>query len=215
MARALGHAVAAVTTKISGNARTSADAGTSVVLCIVGERGPATPAPPLLVGRREGLSACFTALTLSLASPSLAAILEADDDEELLEKVKIDRKKRLQRQGVISSSAKETGYLQELVYKLSKVGKAIENNDFSEASSVLGPSTRADWIQNVNLAFTKLTSSPEAKNEVDAFNSSLASLISSVDKHDIESSKSAFVLSASALEKWVESTGLVGLLKGL
>ncbi|KAL0315572.1 UNVERIFIED_CONTAM: Thylakoid lumenal protein, chloroplastic [Sesamum radiatum] len=38
-----------------------------------------------------------------------AAILEADDDEELLEKVKKDRKKRLERQGVISSSAKETG----------------------------------------------------------------------------------------------------------
>ncbi|PKA63195.1 Thylakoid lumenal 16.5 kDa protein, chloroplastic [Apostasia shenzhenica] len=63
----------------------------------------------LLVGRREGLSACLSALTLSLAFPSLAAILEADDDEELLERVKKDRKKRLQRQGVVSSSSAETG----------------------------------------------------------------------------------------------------------
>lgn len=38
-----------------------------------------------------------------------AAILDADDDEELLEKVKRDRKKRLERQGVIKSSTKETG----------------------------------------------------------------------------------------------------------
>lgn len=38
-----------------------------------------------------------------------AAILEADDDEELLEKVKRDRKKRLEKQGVINSSTKETG----------------------------------------------------------------------------------------------------------
>ena len=38
-----------------------------------------------------------------------AAILEADDDEELLEKVKRDRKRRLERQGVINSSKKETG----------------------------------------------------------------------------------------------------------
>ncbi|MCI25479.1 thylakoid lumenal 16.5 kDa protein chloroplastic-like, partial [Trifolium medium] len=35
-------------------------------------------------------------------------ILEADDDVELLEKVKKDRKKRLEKQGVISSSTKET-----------------------------------------------------------------------------------------------------------
>lgn len=38
-----------------------------------------------------------------------AAILEADDDEELLERVKRDRKKRLERQGVINSSSQETG----------------------------------------------------------------------------------------------------------
>ncbi|KAI0531333.1 hypothetical protein KFK09_000886 [Dendrobium nobile] len=102
MARAIGHAIAAITTKISGNARTSGDAGTSVAVCIIGERGPATSAPPLLVGKREGLSACFTTVTLSLASPSLAAIQEADNyDDELLEKVKIDRKKRLQRHACI------------------------------------------------------------------------------------------------------------------
>ncbi|XP_038974535.1 thylakoid lumenal 16.5 kDa protein, chloroplastic [Phoenix dactylifera] len=172
--------------------------------------------PPVPLSRRHGLSVGLTALTLSvLANPSRAAILEADDDEELLERVKKDRKKRLQRQGVISSSDKETGYLQELIYKLSKVGQAIENNNLSAASSVLGPSANADWLQNVNTAFTKLSSSPEEKIEVDTFNSSLASLFSSVGKRDIESSKLAFVSSATALEKWIGLTGLVGQLKGL
>ncbi|EHA8588903.1 putative Thylakoid lumenal 16.5 kDa protein, chloroplastic [Cocos nucifera] len=213
--------------------------------------------PPVPLSRRHGLSVGFTAFALSLlANPSRAAILEAEDDEELLERVKKDRRKRLQRQGVISSSDKETGssfltppfaelasqiillllsnpvfvalfydtfqtietmewrYLQELVYKLSKVGQAIENNDLSAASSVLGPSANADWVQNVNTAFTKLSSSPEEKIEVDSFNSSLASLFSSVGKHDIESSKLAFVSSATALEKWIGLTGLVGQLKG-
>jgi len=37
-----------------------------------------------------------------------AAILEADDDVELLEKVKKDRKKRLEKQGVIRSFTKQT-----------------------------------------------------------------------------------------------------------
>ncbi|WOK93575.1 hypothetical protein Cni_G02275 [Canna indica] len=178
---------------------------------------PVVSLPPnsVTLRRREGIATCFAALTLSLARPAAAAILEADDDEELLERVKQDRKKRLQRQGVISSSDKEKGYIQELIYKLSKVGQAIENNDLAAASSLLGPSTSADWVQNVNAAFTKLSSSPEEETEADNFNSSLASLFSSVGDRDMESSKLAFVSSASALEKWIETSGLVGQLKGL
>ncbi|TKY54841.1 Thylakoid lumenal 16.5 kDa protein [Spatholobus suberectus] len=127
--------------------------------------------PPILTKR--GLSISFlTAFVLSLASADAnAAILEADDDEELLEKVKRDRKERLERQGVISSSAKETeasskvvepnfggcrmnkmsqkckGYLQDLVLKLSEVGNAIENNDrHTAAASVFGSGTDTDWV---------------------------------------------------------------------
>ncbi|XP_068652937.1 thylakoid lumenal 16.5 kDa protein, chloroplastic-like [Aristolochia californica] len=171
---------------------------------------------------RRSLAVSFTTLTLSVAGGVLlrepdanAAILEADDDEELLERVKKDRKKRLQRQELISSSKKETGYLQNLVYKLSKVGQAIDSNDFSTASSVLVPKTEAGWIQNVNSAFTKLSSGPEEKSEVNTFNASLAQLISAVQKNDLQSSKTAFVLSATALEKWTALSGLVSELKGL
>ncbi|PPR89021.1 hypothetical protein GOBAR_AA31662 [Gossypium barbadense] len=148
-------------------------------------------------------------------SNAIAAILEADDDEELLEKVKKDRKKRLERQGVISSSGQEKGYLQDVVYKLSEIGQAIDNNDLSTASSVLGGSTDTEWVKNANVAFNKLSSSPEEKTQVETFNSSLASLISSVTKNDVESSKVAFVTSATAFEKWTTLTGLVGQLKGL
>ncbi|GMN23484.1 hypothetical protein TIFTF001_043687 [Ficus carica] len=83
------------------------------------------------------------------------------------------------------------------------------------ASSVLGGSTDSDWVKNVNMAFTKLSSSPEEKRQVDTFNSSLASLISSITKNDVQSSKTAFVASATAFEKWTNLTGLVAQLKGL
>ncbi|TQD69141.1 hypothetical protein C1H46_045326 [Malus baccata] len=71
---------------------------------------PQSPAPILT---KRSLSITFlTSFAFSLVgkdfSSSKAAILEADDDEELLEKVKKDRKKRLERQGVLSSSKKET-----------------------------------------------------------------------------------------------------------
>ncbi|XWS27023.1 hypothetical protein CRYUN_Cryun26dG0080100 [Craigia yunnanensis] len=174
--------------------------------------------PPSPALTKRGFSLCFiTSLVLAGTgcSNANAAILEAEDDEELLEKVKRDRKKRLERQGVISSSDQEKGYLQDLVYKLSKIGQAIDNNDLSAASTVLGGSTDTDWVKNANLAFSKLSSSPEEKTQVETFNSSLASLISSVTKNDVESSKVAFVASASAFEKWTTLTGLVGQLKGL
>lgn len=71
-----------------------------------------SPSSPILTKR--ALSLCtITSLFFSLAgrsrSTANAAILEPDDDEELLEKVKKDRKKRLERQGVINSSKEEKG----------------------------------------------------------------------------------------------------------
>ncbi|XWS72943.1 hypothetical protein CRYUN_Cryun02cG0082900 [Craigia yunnanensis] len=125
-------------------------------LCKAFNESP-SPSPALT---KRGFSLCFiTSLVLAGngCSNGNAAILEADDDEELLEKVKRDRKKRLERQGVISSSDQEKGYLQDLVYKLSKIGQAIDNNDLSAASSVIGGSTGTDWVKNANLSFSKVT----------------------------------------------------------
>lgn len=73
---------------------------------------PTTPSPILT---KRSLSLCFiTSYVFALASKggsiSNAAILEADDDLELLEKVKQDRKKRLEKQVLINSANKEKGY---------------------------------------------------------------------------------------------------------
>ena len=75
----------------------------------------ARPSSPIITKRTLSIT-LFTSFVFSLAgkgyySDANAAILEADDDEELLEKVKRDRQKRIERQGVISSSNKETGWL--------------------------------------------------------------------------------------------------------
>jgi len=49
------------------------------------------------------------------------------------------------------------GYLQDLVYKLSEVGKAIENNDLPKAASVFGSGTDTDWVQKANIALNKVS----------------------------------------------------------
>lgn len=176
-----------------------------------------------LISRRRSISLCLTSSFLLSLSGSHgrrfldadAAILEAEDDEELLQKVKMDKKKRVERQGLISSSGKETENLQDLVYKLSRVGEAIEKNDLPAASGVLGHDLKTDWVKNAYSALDKFSISPKEKAEVDAFNSSLASLISSVEKNDLKASRVAFVASAGAFEKWTVLTGLAGELKGL
>ncbi|PWA58485.1 hypothetical protein CTI12_AA399580 [Artemisia annua] len=168
-----------------------------------------------LISKRS-LSISLTSLFLvSLTGNANAAILEADDDLELMEKVKQDRKKRIEKQTVLNSSNKDKEYLQDVIYKLSKVGQAIENNDLPSAGSVLGKTTDADWLKKANAALSQLSSSPEEVSQVETFNSSLTSLYSSVTKNDIEASKLAFVDSATAFEKWTILTGLVGQLKGL
>lgn len=71
------------------------------------------PPPPLLLTKRSLSISLTTGFIFFLSGKAYfdanAAILEADDDEELLEKVKKDRKKRLERQSVINSASQETG----------------------------------------------------------------------------------------------------------
>ncbi|KMZ59249.1 Thylakoid lumenal 16.5 kDa protein [Zostera marina] len=171
------------------------------------------------VSRREGVVSSVVAGVcwglIGAPRSSTASILEADDDLELLERVKKDKKKRIERQELINSSAKETEYLQEVVYKLDKVGQAIEKNDFTAANSILGQDSNAKWIKNINVAFTKLSSNEEEKSEADLFKFSLASLITSVGDRDIESTKLAFVSSATCLQNWATATGLIEQLKGI
>lgn len=59
---------------------------------------------------KRSLSINLTSLfLLSLTGNANAAILEADDDLELLEKVKQDRKKRIEKQTVLNSVNKDKG----------------------------------------------------------------------------------------------------------
>ncbi|KAG4970730.1 hypothetical protein JHK82_036424 [Glycine max] len=106
------------------------------------------------------------------------------------------------------------GYLQDLVYKLSKVGKAIENSDLSTAASVFGSGTDTDWVQNANISLNK------GILKMVATRSFVLTLVPdfyflAVAGKDVESSKLAFVSSVSAFEKWSSLMGLVVQLKGL
>ncbi|MCO5581605.1 hypothetical protein L7F22_069065 [Adiantum nelumboides] len=174
------------------------------------------PSTKLNTRRRQVLltaaSACGVLMSLN---PAALALLEADDDEQLLEKVKEDRKKKIKRRGEINAFKDETASLQAAVYQLSKAGQALDGNDFPAASKALGQSLREGWIANVEKALSKVSSSEEEQGEAKLFSSSLASLQTAVSKKDMDLSKSEFVKSAGALEKWSFLTGFGEQLKGL
>jgi hypothetical protein len=48
--------------------------------------------------------------------------------------------------------------LQDLVYKLSKVGQAIDKDDLATTGDNLKPDSGAPWVKNVNSAFSKASS---------------------------------------------------------
>lgn len=85
-----------------------------LVVCKAVNNSSEPPFPALILSKRNMSIGLTTTFLISLAgkgscSAANAAILEADDDVELLEKVKKDRQKRLEKQSVISSSDKEKG----------------------------------------------------------------------------------------------------------
>lgn len=195
-----------------------------LVLCQASEaRQPSRPekaVKKLDVSRRELLSATAASasasgvLLLSL-SPAALALLEADDDDQLLEKVKEDRKKKMKKRGEVNSLKEETASVQAAVYQLSQAGQALDGEDFSAASKALGGNLNEAWITDVEKALSKVSSSEEEQSEVEVFSTALASLQSAVIKQDLDLSKSAFVKSAGALEKWSYLTGFAEQLKGL
>eukprot|EP00249_Psilotum_nudum_P027225 c34654_g1_i1 orf=655-1368(-) len=167
--------------------------------------------------RREMLTAgASVSLLSSLFSGSAAlGILEADDDEQLLERVKEDRRRKIQKRGELNAYKKEAASVQTAIFKLSKAGQALDVNDFLSASSLLGSSLDIDWIEDVKVALSKLSSNDEERTAAKTFSSSLQSLQSAVLNQDLASSKTAFVASASALERWSALTGFAQQLKGL
>lgn len=166
------------------------------------------------LSRRDLVSLVSVASSVLFIPPSALALLEADEDEELLEKIKTGRKQKLsKRDGFVSYNDEAT--VQKAVYRLSKAGQAIEGDDFEGAAQVLGSSLEADWAAEVISALDKAAANEEEKSVAAQFSSSLAYLQTAVSAADATSAKEAYVATGSALEAWAQLSGAAQGLKGL
>jgi hypothetical protein len=167
------------------------------------------------MSRRQAAYALVAGALVLPVAPMARALLEADDDDSLLEKVKEDKKKRIQKRSTaINEFVKESEFVQAAVYKLSEAGQAIDGGDFSKATSVLAQQN-SDWIRDIQAALDKVSSDSDEKAVASDFRSALSSLQAAVKSGDSSSSRTAFVASAEALDKWTRLTGLAEKVVGL
>ncbi|KVH93818.1 hypothetical protein Ccrd_004118 [Cynara cardunculus var. scolymus] len=168
--------------------------------------------PPQVSKRSLSISLTSLFLLSSTGNPhgANAAILEADDDLELMEKVKKDRKKRIEKQTVLNSSSKDKDYLQDVIYKLSKIGQAIENNDLPSAGSVLGQTLDADWVKMANVALSKTPNAMTELQITEMFVSNKIHQKQTMLTERIGSTNTCYSIFISSQEGWASLTSTTG-----
>lgn len=166
--------------------------------------------------RRAIVGGLFTLPFVAL--PESKAILLDEDDEEMIERAKANRKARLASQkettreflkseGLNNAQLnKELIPVQKAIYKLAKSGSQLEAGDVSGAAATLS----GNWVSDFKQATEAFPSA-----SADLVLSSLSALQAAAASSNLKESKQEFVLVASALELWAEQAGVASSLKGL
>ncbi|GJP50143.1 hypothetical protein CLOM_g9280 [Closterium sp. NIES-68] len=162
---------------------------------------------------RRGFSMAAVALLMApaMAAFPARALLEADDDDDLLERMKRERKEKIELRESRGTYKTEEADIQAAVYGLSKVGAALEAGNSSAAAAEL----TAGWVGKADAAIAKISRSDAEKSLAAAFQSAIAALQSAAGASDVKGAKKAFLAAASALESWAKTAALDGELLGL
>ncbi|GLC40988.1 hypothetical protein PLESTB_000954800 [Pleodorina starrii] len=152
-------------------------------------------------------------------APKALALIPDEDDEDLVEKAKANRRARLaQQRGVTrefmtAENLKDARLEQELVsvqkavYKLSKSGSQLESGDLKAAASTLSES----WVAE----FTAVASTISGTDAAGKLSSAIQDVKAAAAAGDSASSKRQFTSLVSDLQSWASATGLAGSLRGL
>lgn len=154
-------------------------------------------------------------LASALAAFQANALLDQDDDEALLEKVKKDRDSRIKERTSRGNFKEETSTIQKAVYRLSKAGQALDESDSAAASVILASPQDSAWFPDLVAALEKGSVNFEESSVASEVKSSIAALQDAVLKKDILAAEKFFVASATALEKWISLAGLTSQILGL
>ena len=172
-------------------------------------------------GRRKSVSsmAVVAAGTMTIANESVRALLmpekalallEQDEDLELLEKIRAKKQVRLTVEAQLAT-------LQSAVDKLRLAGQLIGSEGAGDSDqqlrTVLGTST--PWMQELRTAADKMNTSPETKRLAAAFFADYDGLAASVAKGDGKMTKTDYVKTTKSFQTWCKQAGIANELNGL
>lgn len=174
------------------------------------------------MSRRAAFGLALLPSLLLVQSPALALIPD-EEDEELVEKAKANRRSRLAQQKAttrefIQAEGLKNSQLdsqlipvQKAVSSLAKSGSQIESGDLRGASATLSDA----WAGEFEVAARSLSTSDAAKASVDAVFTGLSDTKSAAGAGDANATKKSFVTLVAALESWAADVGVAESLKGL
>ncbi|KAL4423316.1 hypothetical protein ABPG77_006111 [Micractinium sp. CCAP 211/92] len=172
---------------------------------------------------RRALAGLLAAVPVLLPASQALALIPDDDDEELVERARANRAKRLveerQTQQAFARSSKnldrvleqELIPVQRAINSLAAGGAQLEAGDVKAASAALSGS----WVRDFQAAADKLSYTDAAKTSASAVFSNLSALQSAASAGSAADSKRSFVATVGSLKAWASDANVAGELKGL
>jgi hypothetical protein len=174
------------------------------------------------IDRRAALSA-LAFLPAAFYAPKALALIPDEEDEEMVERAKANRKAKLQQDRQVAreflntegikdiADSKDLAPVQQAVFKLAECGSQLESGDVKAASSTLSGS----WVSSFSTASKGLSTTDSAKEGAQSVADGLDALKAVASKGDLAGTKRQFVAVVSSVESWAAGAGLAGSLKGL
>uniref|UniRef100_A0A7S0R9Q6 Maintenance of Photosystem II under High light 2 C-terminal domain-containing protein n=1 Tax=Pyramimonas obovata TaxID=1411642 RepID=A0A7S0R9Q6_9CHLO len=173
---------------------------------------------------RRGLVSLVAAAPAMQAAKALA-LIDYDEDDELLSKVREQRKAKVQKELIAERAfVKEGGfkdkvfdneivYVQKAINRLSKAGSLIKANETGDLKDVvLGDA----WVRDLKGATSAISKSAEAQESAKNLFASINALQNNVkSKAKPVEIKASYLGVVGALESWCTETDLVGSVNGL
>lgn len=168
-----------------------------------------------VAARRSVMLGFGSILPAMISMPALALILD-EDDEDLVEKAKANRKNRLAQDKSITRNFLEAEGLKDkklnlelvpiqvAVFKLAKSGSQLDSGDVKAASSTLSEA----WVKDFTNAAKQLGDSNDVLSKLDQVKGSAG-------KGDLSATKKSYVELVAELQSWTAGAGISSKLTGL
>jgi hypothetical protein len=181
----------------------------------------AQDAPPTL--QRRSLTALLAALPVALPASRALALIPDDDDEELVERARANRKNRLaserqaekaftRSEGFVSKTEqKDLVPVQRAVNSLALAGQQLAAGEVNAASATLSDG----WTGDFKAAAQQLSFDGTAQASVSKLLSDLSALQDATKGGSLGDAKAKYVALVGSLQGWVSDAGIAGAIKGL